>query len=376
MITDWAYHFSSQLLYGVAMNQSDFLTGVKNLLFSCAGARRGDRVLMVGEAGAQTYFEPELAVEAAEAARNLDMQAAHMLAEPGACAQSFPSEVSDAMTQADVTVFFSRLGDQVRFLESPGNGSKVMAYTLTRQHMASSFGTTDFAVTEQMLDRLMQVVSAASRYRICKPDGTDLASELKMGGAECDLQPFSLKLFPTMIFPPIGFRNLNGTFVVDQFTLSTSTRAYDDSVLMMKEPVRLTIVNGRIDAFEGSDDMVHALNRQLNRAARITGGDPLRLNSWHTGINPFTFFVGDPFADLERWGTVAYGSPRYTHIHAAGHDPGDLSFQLFDASIAFDDEWIWKDGRFVFLDRPDIRKMLDISGQSHLTADIRYEIGI
>ena len=33
----------------------------------------------------------------------------------------------------------SRLGDQVRFLDTPGGGRKVMTYTLTRQHLASEF---------------------------------------------------------------------------------------------------------------------------------------------------------------------------------------------------------------------------------------------
>ena len=309
--------------------------------------------------------------------RKWGYRASYLLEEPVASAEAFPANVAAAMAEADVTVFFSRLGDQVRFLSTPpGNGTRVMSYALTRAHMASAFGATDFNATEQVLEQLMIVIAGASRYRIFKDGGTDLVSELQMDGDETDLIPFSLRLFPTMIFPPIRFRQLSGTFVADHFTLSSSTRAYDDSVLMMTSPVKLTIEDGLIVQFEGDDDMVAALQAQCRRAAAITGGDPFRLNSWHTGVNPFTFFEGDPYADLERWGTVAYGSPRFTHLHAAGHDPGDLAFQLFDASIAFDDEWIWKDGRFVFLDRPDIRDMLDKLGQSHLTSDILYDIGV
>ncbi|MFS4583651.1 hypothetical protein [Phaeobacter sp. C3_T13_0] len=349
---------------------------VRNLLVQCAGAQENDRVLVVGEAGSNTFFEPQLAIDFAREATEIGFRASHILAEPVVSAQEFPTTVAAAMAEADITVFFSRLGDQVRFLASPGKGGKVMSYALTRRHMASDFGATDFATTEYILEQLLEVISSASSYRIFKANGTDLVGEIRNSSEETDLIPFSLKLFPTMIFPPIGFRNLSGTLLVEDFTLSTSTRAYQNSVLMMTSPVKLTIESGRIVAFEGETEMIAALKEQCRRAASITGGDPFRLNSWHTGVNPFTFFEGDPFANLERWGTVAYGSPRYTHIHAAGQDPGDLSFQLFDASIAFDDEWIWKDGRFVFLDREDIRDMLDKAGQGHLTSDIRYDIGI
>lgn len=71
---------------------------------------------------------------------------------------------------------------------------------------------------------------------------------------------------------------------------------------------------------EGDKETVRRHERQLERAAQFTGGDPYALQSWHTGINPGTFIEGNPFENLEYWGTVAYGSPRYTHIHGTGLD--------------------------------------------------------
>ena len=251
-----------------------------------------------------------------------------------------------------------------------------MCYALTRQYLASAFGTTDYAATEAVLALLTRTVSGASRYRIRTADGTDLAADLPTGEGEANLIPFSLTLFPTMIFPPVRFRSLNGTLTVSRFVLSSSTREYDDSVLMVPSPVRVTVEDGLMTEFRGEAEMVGAFRSQCERAAALTGGEPYRLNSWHTGVNPFTFYDRDPYADLERWGTVAYGSPRYTHIHAAGHEPGDISIQLFDASIGFDDEWLWQDGRFVFLDRPEVRELLDQSGQTHLTSEVCLDIGV
>ncbi|WP_120499118.1 hypothetical protein [Roseovarius sp. EL26] len=358
------------------MNDSDFQMGVRNLLMNCAKTQPDEKILIVGEDGENTFFEPELAGDVARAAERMGLQATHILAKPVASANEFPESVLRAMEETDITIFFSRLGDQVRFLPSLGAGRNVMTYILTRRHLAASFGTANFSITERTLEKLIEVITAATHYRITCQGGTDMTSDLSQAETESDFVPFSLKLFPTMIFPPIGFRNLNGTLKISDFTLSSSTRAYDDSVLNISSPILADVHDGLMTDFDGDAGVIQTFQEQCIRAAGITGGEPFRLNSWHTGVNPFTFFEGNPHDDLERWGTVAYGSPRYTHIHAAGKDPGDLAIQLFDASISFDDEWIWKDGRFVFLDRPDMREMLDANGQKNLTSDVRLDIGM
>ena len=129
-------------------------------------------------------------------------------------------------------------------------------------------------------------------------------------------------------------------------------------------------------SFSGPPNLVNKLEAQLKRAASITGGDPYKINSWHTGINPNTFFMGDPYEDLERWGTVAYGSPRYTHMHAAGIDPGDLAFHIMDATITFDNQILWDEGRFVFLDRPEVQALMNPEQQALLNSSVLNSIGL
>ncbi len=367
---------NSGAMFETVMSETDLLNGAHNLLCNCAGGKAGDRVLVAGETGPDPYFEPELVQLIGEAAARLDMKPLCMLTEPPKSATDFPKEITEAMQDADVSIFLSRLGDRVRFVPIQSRGSKVMCYTLTRKHLSSAFGTMDFTVTEFVLERLVETISGASGYRIRTGDGTDLVGELSAGEGQCNLIPFSLLVFPTMIFPPIRFRNLNGQLMISRFTLSSSTRAFEDSVLMVSSPVRVSVEDGLMTEFHGATEMVGAFRSQCERAAALTGGDPCRLNSWHTGINPNTFYDRDPYADLERWGTVAFGSPRYTHIHAAGHEPGDISIQLIDASISFDGELLWKDGHFVFLDRPDIRRFLEESGNSHLNSEICLDIGV
>ena len=129
-------------------------------------------------------------------------------------------------------------------------------------------------------------------------------------------------------------------------------------------------------AFDGPSALVGRLKRHLERAAALTGGDPYLINSWHTGINPGTYFKGDPYEDLERWGTVAYGSPRYTHMHAAGKDPGDAAFHLMDMTIEFDAQKVWEKGRLIFLDRPEIQAMMNQAQRDVLNSAVLNDIGL
>lgn len=349
--------------------------GARNLLESCAGAKAGDKVLLVGEVGEDLYFEPELCRDVALIAKKLGMHPNIIMAAPVADATEFPANVRKAMEVADRTIFFSRLGDQVRFSLDGENTKAVMTYTLSRKHLAAPFASADFNVMKGMHDALLEVIVGAKSYTITDANGTDLCGELKSSGGEA-VADFALELFPVMIFPPVNCDALNGTLVIDHFVTSSSTRAYENSILVLDTAIKATVRDCRMVDFEGPDALVARLKSQLERAAALTGGDPYLINSWHTGINPNTFYDADPFEDLELWGTVAYGSPRYTHLHVAGIDPGDAAFHMMDATITFDGEVLWDEGRFVFLDRPDVQSMMNDSQRALLNASVRHSIGM
>ena len=349
--------------------------GARNLLETCAGAQAGDRVLLVGEEGKNLYFDPALCGAVAEVARDLGMQPEVVMAPLVADASEFPETVRAAMDRADRTIFFSRLGDQVRFNLSGDKARAVMTYTLDLDYLAAPFASADFAVMKQVHDALLDLILNAKTYRITGDCGTDLTSEIKAGRVDA-VADFALELFPVMIFPPVNCHNMNGVLAIKHFVTSSSTRAYEDSTLVMDQPVMVTVEDSRMATFDGPESLVSKLKTQLKRAAALTGGDPWLINSWHTGINPGTYYQGDPYEDLEKWGTVSYGSPRYTHMHAAGIDPGDAAFHLMDMTIAFDGETVWDKGRFVFLDRPEIQAMMDADQRALLNSGVRHDIGI
>ena len=94
--------------------------GVRNLLLNCAKAQPGDQVLLVGEEGDDLYFDPALCDAVAQIAESYGLVPKVVMAAPVADASQFPGAVRDAMLRSDRTIFFSRLGDQVRF-DLPGD---------------------------------------------------------------------------------------------------------------------------------------------------------------------------------------------------------------------------------------------------------------
>ena len=54
-------------------------------------------------------------------------------------ASEFPTDVSRAMDAVDHTLFLARIGDQVRFTDLGGTGTKTMCYALDEESFASEF---------------------------------------------------------------------------------------------------------------------------------------------------------------------------------------------------------------------------------------------
>lgn len=350
--------------------------GIHNLLLRCVRIKTGQRLLLVGEAGDDVYYDAELCLAVKRVADELGAVTEVIYAKPVVDAMSVSDQISREMLLSDVVVFFSRLGDQARFSSSPGEGKKVMCYTLTKAHLSAPFAALDHERMTQMLRLLETSIHSASHYQLETRDGTNLTGEIISSAFSKPSKTFHVELFPVMTFEPIKCNNVSGDLNISRFITSTSTRAYNQSVLMIDSPVRARVENSIITSMDGNNKTTDRINQQLARAAQLSGGDTYVLHSWHSGINPGTFFEGNAFDDLEYWGTVAYGSPRHTHIHAAGVDPGDVAYLLMDATIRIDDELFWQDGRFVFLDRPDVQSLFTSKERQVLNSHYRLDIGM
>jgi len=355
----------------------DPAAGVRNLLLSCAAVRSGDSVLLIVEPKGNDHYDSALAPFILSHARALGARAEIMSVAPGSGPEDVPVAMMEAIEAAAHTIFLNRIGDQLRFAPLPGTGSKIMSYVLDMDFLGSDFAVTPYEVWESIQTRLVAQLDAARSYSIRCPRGTDLS--MPLDGALIAQQGnggFTVKNFPVMIVPPIPATGLNGKLVLSQALTSTYVHAYDDSILRLPSPLTLTIGNGRIVRIEGDRDLVARAEAQFVRVAGLFGGPTWAVNSWHAGINPFTFFPRPALSDIDRWSCVAFGSPRYAHFHMCGSAPGDICGQVFDPTITFDDTVLWHNGHAAFLTADEKRRLIIHNGLSADAFQRHREIGV
>ena len=357
----------------------EYEAGARNLLENCVGFCGGQSVVIIGEDHSSSFFDPRVCHILADAVRHMGGNVEVVMAPETTGPEEFPFEIASKMQKADHTVFLSRLGDQMRFCDLPGNGTKTMCYLQDEEYLKDEFAKIDYRLFQDVNNQLLAELQGAEACRITCPSGSDLSGPLlPINAADADAitEDFSVKLFPVMIIPPLSARGLSGRLALGEWLTTTSTREYDESLLELETTVFAELLDGKIMRFDGEGSEVQRVERHFERVGQISGGDPFAVNSWHTGTNPKTFYPNRATDNLQKWSDVVYGSPRYTHFHACGNEPGDISISMFDASIAIDDVPFWENGKFVFLDRPDITRLRDSYANCQTAFDMRWDIGL
>ena len=276
--------------------------GALNLLQDCIGAQSGETLLIVTELPGAGCYDDAVGEVIAREARALGIDTHVLQTRTATGPADIPVLVTSTMSRVDHTLFLSRLGDQIRFSETDGVGTKSVAYTRDLQYLGSEFARTPWGLFKRVHDHLLEAILAASHYRITCALGTDLSGDVppsQDGGA---LTGFTVNYFPMVIYPPLNCVNLTGRLVLERFLMTTSVNAFDNSVLILDEPVIALIENNRIVDFEGPRVVVGKVRNQYRRVGALGDGDPHAVHSWHTGIYPKTFHHGDLYADVQLWG--------------------------------------------------------------------------
>ncbi|MGI9413049.1 MAG: hypothetical protein ACR2PM_05235 [Hyphomicrobiales bacterium] len=351
--------------------------GALNLLENCVGVAPGDRVLIVREDAAHGYYDDHAPTFVAEKARALGARVETFMAPLIDGPESFPRELRTAMADADHTIFFCRIGDQVRFAEIAGAGTKTMCYALDRGFLGSGFCALPHGLMEEIKRRLEAALDGASAWRITCPLGSDACGTFEGPGAEGEADDFSLRLFPVTTFRPVPCATMNGRVALSRWLMATGSRTYTPSEVALGAPVFAVIENGRIVRFEGDGESARNARAQHDHVGATFGIDPDLVHSWHVGINPQTFYPRPAESGLERWGGISFGSPRYLHFHACGdYAPGEICWSLFDATVEIDGERFWTDGRFSFLERDDIAALIAAEPAAAPLFEPRSDLGI
>jgi len=352
--------------------------GARNLLENCVGIQPGDRVLMVTEDPAFGYFDaagPKLTMSVA---REMGADVLHVETQRIAGPDDVPPALSAAMEHVDHTIFFNRIGDQMRFRPLPGPGSKTIVYAFDIDALSTDFSTTPHPVFTEMLDLVQQRLDATTDFQITCPLGTDLRGpSTPMAAPPPDSLNFTLNLFPVTVHRPILCDEMSGKVVLKRWVTGTNTHVYEPEVCRLTSPVTAHIKDGRLLDFEGEDATVDKLWRHYEMVEKTLGVDIRKIHSWHAGVNPRTFYAVDPAADPVRWHGVVFASPRDVHFHSgADYAPGEISWHVLDHTTCFDGKPFWKNGILTLLDEPDFQDILKKHGLPPETFSTRRDIGL
>ncbi len=358
--------------------ETEAARGARNLLENCVGLKPGDRVLMVTEDPSFGYFDaagPKLTMALA---RDMGADVLHMETQRIAGPDDVPPALAAAMEHVDHTIFFNRIGDQMRFRPLPGNGSKTIAYAFDIEALGSDFATTPHALFMDMLGMVQQRLDATSEYHITCPAGTDLRGpSTPMDAPKTDSLNFTLNLFPVTVHRPILCDEMSGKIVLQRWVTGTNTHVYDPEVCRLATPVTAIVKDGRLIDFEGDGETVGKLWRHYEMVEKALGVDIRNIHSWHAGVNPRTFYAADPSDDPVRWHGVVFASPRDVHFHSgADYAPGEISWHVMDHTTSFDGNPFWKDGALTLLREPDFQALLSRYGATPETFETRRDIGV
>ncbi len=348
-------------------------SGAMNLLTSCVGANDGQSILVVRSDGADDY-EPDVAEFVAGVAHDMGCRTETLEAPAIDSPDDFPDVLAHAMQQVDHTVFFSRIGDQMRFCSTPGHGTKTMTYVLTLELLVSAFCAVPHGLMAGVLERLTELISTGGTWHITCPMGTDITTGSAPFVPTSKTGDFTVSLFPIGVFRPLQGPDMSGR-IVTRWISPTLNRVYEPAGFVLDEPVVLEIDKGHIVGFSGPE--AERVRKHYDYVAKLFGIDGSIVHSWHAGIHPKTWYDGSASASLIRWGTLAFNSPRYTHFHTCGdYPPGEISPVLIDATITFNGETLWQDGQFVFLKRPEIVALKDDFADAGDAFDQVWDIGL
>ena len=363
----------------ITTSLTDLQKGAQNLLLGCVGVKPGDEVLLVREDPGPGYYDAAAGDAVESEARRLGARV-HSLwtAAPLAGPEQFPKVVAAAMEQVDHTIFFSRIGDQVRFSCLPGSCTCTMTYALDAGYLASDFCTLPHALMQEVLSRFEAELDRARDWRITCPQGTDVSGTIPPpAGDGQEITDFTLKLFPLGIFRPISCANMSGRVVLSNWLTATGSHGYEPQILLLDRPVAAVIEAGRIVDFEGDEALCTKVRDHYARVAEIFDIDPQVVHSWHVGIHPKTYYDGAARDNIDRWGNVMFGSPRYLHFHTCGdYAPGEIACSVIDTTVTLDGTPYWQDGRFVFLDREDVQALLAQFPGCERGFEMRTDIGL
>ncbi len=258
----------------------------------------------------------------------------------------------------DHTVFFARIGDQLRFDGLPGRGTKTIVYAYDVACLGSGFGTTSHTLMREIKAYIEQQLAQANSIRVICPLGTDLVGR-PVGFTDDDVGDVKVSRFPMTVFKPVPASDFSGRIALSRWLIGSGSRYYQPFEARLDETVFAIIDHGCVIDFEGPEAVVAKVREHHIRVGEMFGIDPFLVHSWHAGIHPRTFYPLPADHNPARWSALAFGSPRYLHFHVCGNEPpGEICWTVIDPTITLDGMPAWQEGRFVLAESQEAKAII------------------
>ncbi len=326
-----------------SMQQPDNLAGAVSLLRDCVGGVSGERLLIVSEPETAGYYDDQAAKLTAAAGRALGMRVYTTESDSFVNSDDEKAILIDGLRGFDHIVFFSRVGDQIRFSSANELPPSTMCYTLNVRSLNSNFGTACHHGMCEIKEAIDRAFEAAEAITVTCPLGTHYSGRPQWTPSPVEV---GLKRFPLLVPRPVPADGFCGRVALSRFLIGTGNRFYEPYYLAMSDVVFACVQNNQITHFEGNRFEVKRVEDHYKKVAEQLEVEPWFVDSWHAGIHPGCHFEADAQSDILRWSGTAFGNPRILHFHTCGeYAPGEISWNLLDPTVTLDGVQLWESGR-------------------------------
>lgn len=320
------------------------LEGPMTLLKDCVGGQPGDRLLIVREPHGTGYYDEQAPSLTASAARKLGMTVYETVSDSFILDDSDKDRLVSTLSGFDHIVFFSRIGDQIRFSHELELPPSTMCYTLTERTLNSSFGTASHSGMTEIKRIIDNAMVNAKNVHVTCPLGTDYVGQPQW--AETPERSASIKRFPLLVPSPVPSLGMTGKVALTQFLTGTGSQVYEPFSLELPLGVIAQVENNRIIDLIGDAVEIQRINKHYEAVSNQFSIEPWFVHSWHAGIHPGCRYDSDAKEDLLKWAGSAFGNPRILHFHTCGnYAPGEICWHVLDPTIEVDGIAIWESGR-------------------------------
>ncbi len=317
--------------------------GARNLVVNCAELKPGESVLIVHENPDLGWYDQ--IVPEAVAAEICKFNIEPSFLEVGAPSSESAAAIANTVSAHDCTLFFSRIGDQIRFDELKPGTRTVMCYARDVKMLASAYGRCAHQAFHDLKNAVNEILFAAEQIEITCPLGTKISGS-PPATAVSENGDVSTRRFPLGVPKPMDAQGFSGRVALAHYLTPTGSRVYEPGCVRLDETIFAEVERGRIIGFEGNDYLVERVRNHYINVANQLGIDPGAVHSWHAGIHPGCTYTDDAAIDPDRWSNTVFTNPRFLHFHTCGsYAPGEICWMVLDHTITVNGVKLWEQGR-------------------------------